>query len=79
MVCKGICIKFKAIGKSKGMGRYIEGQKRCQHCDIYINWNISAFCPCCGTRLRYKPRNGKLKLKFDKAKNDREQAQVLIP
>jgi len=77
MVCKGICIRFKATGRSINGGRYIEGQKRCQRCDIYITWNVSVFCPCCGTRLRYKPRNGKLKLKFNKAKNEREEAEVL--
>ena len=78
MVCKGICIRLRAVGKSTSKGRYIEGQKRCQRCDIYINWNVSVFCPCCGTRLRYKPRNGKLKLKFNKAKNDVEQVETLI-
>lgn len=77
MVCKGICIRFKAIGKSISEGRYIKGQKRCQRCDIYITWNVSVFCPCCGTRLRYKPRNGRLKFKFNQAKNAREQAEML--
>lgn len=78
MVCKGICTRFKAIGKGVNEGRYIKGQKRCQRCDIYISWDVSVFCPCCGTRLRYKPRNGKLKLKFNKAKNHSEKAQILI-
>ncbi len=78
MSCKGICIRFKAIGESISKGRYIKGQKRCQRCDIYINWNISVFCPCCGTRLRYKPRNGKLKLKFNDAKNNRDQTGILM-
>ena len=37
MVCRGICIRFKASGKSINEGRYIKGQKRCQRCDtIFI-------------------------------------------
>ena len=60
MVCKGICQRHKALKPNRG-GRYIVGQKRCQVCQIYINWN-GLFCPCCGYRLRTKPRNRKFKL-----------------
>ncbi|HET8794222.1 hypothetical protein [Candidatus Nitrosocosmicus sp. SS] len=77
MPCKGICHRHKAIKRGNTSSRYSEGQKRCQRCEIYITWNISVFCPCCGTRLRYKPRNGKLKLKYNKIK-DEEKKQVLI-
>jgi hypothetical protein len=39
------------------------GQKRCQVCQIFIvNWQ-GLFCPCCGGRLRNRPkRNSKFKL-----------------
>jgi rRNA maturation endonuclease Nob1 len=63
MVCKGICQHHKAIKPKNGGGRYISGQKRCQVCQVYINWK-GDFCPCCGYRLRTKPRNRKFKLKF---------------
>ena len=62
MVCKGICIRHKAI-KPSGGGRYATGQKRCQICEIFIKWNDN-FCPCCGYRLRGKPRNLKYKEKL---------------
>ena len=60
MRCKGICRRYKANMPGLG-GRYTTGQKRCQICDIYIYWQ-GLFCPCCGCRLRNKPRNRKFKL-----------------
>jgi hypothetical protein len=61
MTCKGICIRYKADRTQIRM-RYISGQKRCQVCLIFIvNWQ-GLFCPCCGGKLRNKPKNKKLKL-----------------
>ncbi len=62
MVCKGICVRHKAA-KPVGAGRYASGQKRCQICELFINWDAN-FCPCCGYRLRGKPRNLKYKAKL---------------
>ena len=59
MACKGICIRHKAQ-KPVGSGRYAAGQKRCQVCEIFLNW-IGLWCPCCGYRLRGTPRNFKYK------------------
>jgi hypothetical protein len=50
MTCKGICIRHKAQ-KPVGFGRYANGQKRCQICEIFIKWD-GLWCPCCGYRLR---------------------------
>src|SRR3972149_4554502 len=58
MPCNNQCLQYKAI-KETGT-RYGIGQKRCQVCDIFINWN-GIFCPCCNYRLRSKPRNNKYK------------------
>ena len=55
MTCKGVCVRHKA-SKPKGIGRYASGQRRCQICEIYIKWE-GLWCPCCGYRLRNKPRN----------------------
>ena len=60
MTCKGICRRHKAI-KPIGRRRYAAGLKRCQVCNIFIKWE-GFFCPCCGCRLRTKPRNQKYKL-----------------
>jgi len=49
------------------MGRYAAGQKRCQICEIYMLYN-GLDCPCCGYRLRTKPRRGKYKAQLVKAK-----------
>ena len=62
MSCKSICIRHKAQ-KPVGSGRYASGQKRCQICEIFMNWP-GLWCPCCGYRLRAKPRNLKYKAKL---------------
>ena len=62
MTCKGICIRYKAQ-KPVGTGRYASGQRRCQICEIFIKWE-GLWCPCCGYRLRTKPRNLKYKAKL---------------
>ncbi|MDQ3902888.1 MAG: hypothetical protein M3247_04425, partial [Thermoproteota archaeon] len=62
MTCKGICTRHKAI-KPRGAGRYATGQKRCQICNIFIKWE-GLYCPCCGYRVRSKPRHLKYKEKF---------------
>jgi hypothetical protein len=61
MACKGICIDYKASG------RYVTGHKRCQTCDLFIEWD-GVFCPCCGSRLRIGPRNIRNKAKLRKQK-----------
>ena len=67
MVCKGICSGHKANRPSNGQ-RYLIGQKRCQVCQIFINWE-GVFCPCCGYKLRVTPRNRKFKQILRNLKN----------
>ena len=57
MSCKDECSKYKAKKPISG-GRYASGQRRCQICEIYIVWE-GANCPCCGFRLRTKPRGSR--------------------
>ena len=59
MVCKNICVDYKAKKPVDGM-RYLAGQKRCQNCQVFINWE-GIRCPCCGTKLRAGPRRRSLK------------------
>jgi len=65
--CNGICQRFHAK-KPTGIGRYTSGQKRCNECDIFINWDGQR-CPCCNYKLRLKPRNRKYKIKYLDNKN----------
>lgn len=65
MTCKGICIRHKAL-KPMGVGRYVVGHKRCQVCEIFIKWE-GFFCPCCGYRLRTRPRNSRYKSRLMEA------------
>ena len=60
MTCKGICQRHKASRPKTGK-RYLMGQKRCQGCEIFIDWQ-GTWCPCCGYRLRVNPRHSKFKL-----------------
>ena len=62
MTCKGICLRNRAP-KPIQSGRYASGQKRCQSCEIFIKWD-ALWCPCCGFRLRSKPRNSAYKERF---------------
>ena len=66
MACKDKCVTYKA-SKPFGEGRYASGQSRCSMCVIYINY-AGIFCPCCGSRLRKKPRSLKYKTKLQQAK-----------
>ncbi len=62
MTCKGICTRYKAQ-KPVGTGSYDSVQRRCQIFEIFIKWE-GLWCPCCGYRLRTKPRNLKYKAKL---------------
>ena len=75
MTCKGICILHKAQ-KPLGTGRYSTGQKRCQICEIYLKWD-GFWCPCCGYRLRTRPRNLKYKARL-RAGKDIEEYQLTL-
>jgi predicted amidophosphoribosyltransferase len=74
LVCKGICVRHKAM-KPVGIGRYSTGQKRCQICEIFLKWD-GLWCPCCGYRLRTRPRNSKFKAEL-RASNEIDKAKSL--
>lgn len=71
MTCKGTCCRYRAT-KPAREGRYASGQKRCQICEEWIKWE-GLWCPCCGYRVRSKPRNIKYKAKL-RAKQELEAA-----
>jgi len=60
--CSGECSKYRA-GKPVQFGRYAAGQKRCNFCEIFVNWD-GLCCPCCRRRLRCLPRSRKGKEKY---------------
>lgn len=45
----------------------IENCKRCQSCELFII-HVGLWCPCCGQRLRTKPRNNEYREKLRLAK-----------
>ena len=57
MTCKCICIRHKA---SRG---YANGHKLCNYCNLFIKWD-ELWCPCCGNKLRTRPRHSKYKAKL---------------
>ena len=62
--CKDICFRYKASKPANG-SRYAMGQRRCQICELFIQWE-GLWCPCCGVRLRTRPRVGTLREKMRK-------------
>jgi len=66
MGCKGICERYKAE-RHFGIGLYVNGRKRCQVCEVYLEWD-GYYCPCCRHKLRTKPHNGKYKIKMREIK-----------
>ena len=52
MGCKGICSKLR-VSFTVGTSPYDKGYKRCQTCEVYLDWK-GIYCPCCRNRLRMK-------------------------
>jgi len=57
-ICRDLCLKYKCPITFPPVRRYLAGQKRCTACDIFIEYDGS-YCPCCGKRLRLKPKRKK--------------------
>ena len=43
------CMHIKHLSQFTKVG-YATGQKHCQVCEIFLNWNRLWICPCCGYR-----------------------------
>lgn len=69
MACNDKCENYRALKPIGKKSRYGTGQKRCQVCEIYINWDGN-HCPCCNYLLRTKPRRTKYKFKLKGIKID---------
>lgn len=55
--CRKICLKYKIKKESPTQSLYeIDGSKYCQYCRTHMVWKKNYFCPCCGRRLRSRPR-----------------------
>ncbi|MBN4046057.1 hypothetical protein JYT57_00060 [Nitrosarchaeum koreense] len=66
-VCKGVCIKFKAVGY-EGRHRYEKGQKMCSVCTEFLTYP-GVRCPCCGVILRSTPRGNKARKEIHEKRN----------
>ena len=60
--CIGKCKQYKAQ-KPNQIGRYASGQKRCNYCEIFVEYQ-GICCPCCNRQLRCLPRSRKGKEKY---------------
>ena len=60
--CIGKCKNYKAL-KPAEIGRYAAGQKRCNFCEIFVEFD-GIICPCCNRQLRCLPRSRKGKEKY---------------
>src|SRR5690349_18351020 len=57
MTCKGTCIRHKVSG------RYVNGHKRCQHCNVIMKYE-ALNCPCCGCQLGARPTHFRYRAKW---------------
>ena len=73
MHCDSSCKKYKAKSNSQEGGRYEQGQKRCNTCEVFIEWE-GLWCPCCGRLLRTKPRATRLKRRLLLQKKAKEES-----
>ena len=71
-------MRYKVGKPSFGQGRYATGQKRCQICEIFIQWD-GLMCPCCRYRLRLRPRNVKSKIRLLNKNMQMKQKVPVIP
>lgn len=57
--CKGMCKRY--LNKRNGRKElyYSKWENcRCSVCDEYLKWD-GVYCPCCGYKLRRRPRGAK--------------------
>lgn len=80
--CKGNCVKYKPKGPKSRLGRYADGQVRCQVCDTFITRDgchdkdknpvdentYGLYCNCCNYKITLRPRNKKYNEKFKEIK-----------
>ena len=61
--CRGICKQYKNHVKPTD-GNYYDKQEncRCSMCEMYMKWE-GMFCPCCGYRVRRRPRSKEAAMK----------------
>ncbi|MFL6324160.1 MAG: hypothetical protein ACJ71K_11090 [Nitrososphaeraceae archaeon] len=57
MVCRNICERIYSKEITFGKSNYSLGKKYCRRCEVYLYYNESMFCPCCGMQLRLTPSN----------------------
>ena len=72
MACRRECQKYRAINSDFTHTRYAIGQKRCGTCELFLIWDLDNNCPCCGHRLRVKPKNARLKRQFNNILKQKE-------
>jgi len=54
--CREICKRYKSNLNLRNGSYYLNWENcRCSICNIFIKWE-GIYCPCCGYRLRRRPR-----------------------
>lgn len=72
MACRREFQKYIATNSDSTHTRYAIGQKRCGTCELFLTWDFDNSCPCCGHRLRLKPKNARLKRQFNNRLKQKE-------
>jgi len=57
MTCNRVCLEY-SVSYGGRKGTYNDPLvKRCAECEVYLKYE-GRFCPCCGAKLRSRPKNG---------------------
>src|SRR3712207_592188 len=80
MPCKNICVNLKTVKTVTG-SPYLEGEKWCGVCCIFIEWE-GIHCPCCTRKLRVNPRSKKswcyVTLRSVRSQDDKKLVKTLV-
>jgi len=61
--CRGMCYEYKNLVVPRNGTYYYKWENaRCSICVIYVKWD-GIYCPCCGYRLRRRPRGSEAAIK----------------
>ncbi|WP_458720402.1 hypothetical protein [Candidatus Nitrosocosmicus sp. R] len=75
MACRRESQKYMTINGESTHTRYAIGQKRCGTCELFLTWDLDNYCPCCGHRLRLRPKNSRLRKQFNNILKQKVQDQ----
>ena len=66
-ICKNTCTNGTFDHKKLVRGDLKRDYKRCSKCSVFLKYE-GVYCPCCGVRLKYSPRNNSSRKRYYESK-----------